>query len=93
MQQKLEKLYKNCVEVWGERTQLRQTQEECAELIVAINHFCRNRENGLDKIIEEAADVYLMVHQVMEIVGKDLVMDMVNYKADRTINLLDKEND
>jgi len=93
MQQKLEKLYKNCVEVWGERTQLRQTQEECAELIVAINYFCRNREDGLDKIIEEAADVYLMVHQIMEIVGKDLVMDMVNYKADRTINLLDKEND
>jgi len=87
-QKEFDKLYKDCIEAWGERTQLRQAQEECAELIIAINHFCRNRKTGLEEIIEEAADVFLMVNQVIEIVGRDKVMAVASYKVDRTNKLL-----
>jgi NTP pyrophosphatase (non-canonical NTP hydrolase) len=87
-QKELDKLYKDCINTWGVEAQLRQAQEECAELIIAINHFFRNREGGLDEIIEESADVFLMVNQVMEIVGRENVMEMAYYKAERTNNKL-----
>lgn len=90
-QKELDRLYKDCVETWGVEAQLRQAQEECAELIIAVNHFFRNRKTGLDEIIEESADVFLMVNQVMEIVGRDKVMKVVSYKADRTNRLLKGE--
>jgi len=80
-QKELDKLYKNCIETWGVEAQLRQAQEECAELIVAINHFLRNRKNSLREIVEETADVFLMVHQMMEIVGKDKVIEIVFSKS------------
>lgn len=58
------------VEKYGER-QLDQAQEELAELIVAISKYKRavDKENNTDKavidVIEEIADVNIMIKQVM----------------------------
>ena len=41
--------------------QLSQLQEECAELIVAIAHFKRDRPHNL---VEELADVQVLIDQV-----------------------------
>jgi NTP pyrophosphatase (non-canonical NTP hydrolase) len=44
--------------------QLNQTQEECAELITAINHFRRKKTaEEFDHLCEEIADVIIMVNQ------------------------------
>ena len=58
------------VEKYGER-QLDQCQEELAELIVAISKYKRAVAKGLYKdkaltdVIEEIADVTIMINQVM----------------------------
>jgi len=91
-EKELSKLYADCIDKWGPEAQLRQSQEECGELIIDINHYCRNRGTGLSEVIEEAADVFLMINQVMEVVGREEVMSMVDYKAQRTINRLKGEN-
>lgn len=76
------KLYKECFVFWGERSQLRQAQEECAELILAISHFVRhldrkgkewNHDGSVDNLIEETADVLNMAEQVRYIVGPKAV--------------------
>jgi len=59
------KIYKR----YGRTQQLRQTQEECAELIVAINKLLRDNQDIMsvnkanDNFLEELADVEIMLVQ------------------------------
>ena len=82
-EKELQKLYKDCMNFWGFEKQARVVQEECAELIVATSHILRGRKGSYKKMIEEVADVYLMVQQMMIYFGKDQVMDVVDFKSDR----------
>lgn len=67
-----EKLFDKLVAKNGREKQLRQLQEECAELIVAINHYLRAEQEynfigiGLAScnLIEEVADVEIMLAQL-----------------------------
>lgn len=58
------------IEKYGER-QLDQAQEELAELIVAISKYKRAAAKGINKdkvitdVIEEIADVRIMIKQIM----------------------------
>lgn len=48
-----------------------QLQEECAELVVAVNHIRRDRI-GWEEFAEECADVFLMINvldQYLHILG------------------------
>ena len=58
-----EELYKKILIVWGEESQLGMLQEECAELIVAVNKLKRNKPNAADMFCEELADVQNMINQ------------------------------
>ena len=89
-EKELQKLYKDCMEFWGFEKQARVVQEECAELIVATSHILRGRKGGYKKMLEEVADVYLMVQQMMIYFGKDQVMDVVDFKSDRVKAKLEK---
>jgi NTP pyrophosphatase (non-canonical NTP hydrolase) len=89
-EKELQKLYKDCMEFWGFEKQARVVQEECAELIVATSHILRGRKGGYKKMLEEVADVYLMVQQMMTYFGKDQVMDVVDFKSDRVKDKLEK---
>lgn len=89
-EKELQKLYKDCMEFWGFEKQARVVQEECAELIVATSHILRGRKGGYKKMLEEVADVYLMVQQMMTYFGKDQVMDVVDFKSDRVKAKLEK---
>ena len=68
-----EKLFDKVIEVNGKEKQLRQLQEECAELIVAVNHYLRtlNDKQFADNtaafinLIEETADVEIMLAQLL----------------------------
>jgi len=86
----LEKLYKDCLEFWGFEEQSRKAQEECGELIVAISHYLRGRENAPAKLVEEIADVYLMLNQLISYFGEDWIMEMVDWKSDRVRKKLEK---
>ena len=76
------KLYDDCMDFWGLRRQLRMTQEECGELIIAISHFIRGRKDGLENLIEELADAQLMINQITRHVGEDKVKDIMDVKSE-----------
>ena len=63
----------------GSDANFNQTQEECAELIVAINHFRRNRIDWED-LAEEIADVYLMIHVLYEWMNMTGLGELINEK-------------
>lgn len=67
------KIYKH----YGKAQQLRQTQEECAELIVAINKIFRNNHDSTsfnkasNNFLEEVADVEIMLLQCKIMLQED----------------------
>ena len=67
---------------WGDAFHMRLAQEECAELIVAINHFHRERCSW-EKLAEEIADVILIIGAARAIVGESLVDRFVVEKLAR----------
>jgi len=84
---------------YGYESQSRQCIEELAELIQAINKFDRAKENLIKtgkarelveaerNIVEEIADVAIMIAQLQELLGIDdeRVMGIVDMKLDREI--------
>lgn len=67
------KIYKH----YGKEKQLRQTQEECAELIVAINKLFRSNQDSTStnkaskNFLEEVADVEIMLLQCKIVLQED----------------------
>jgi NTP pyrophosphatase (non-canonical NTP hydrolase) len=54
--------------------QLNQTQEECAELIVAINHFRRGKKGErYNDLCSEVADVRIMIDQLCSILDRKII--------------------
>ncbi len=56
-------LLDDAVALWGIEERMDMLVEECAELIVAVNHFKRNRITQ-DQLISELADVEIMLDQM-----------------------------
>ena len=50
---KLQTACQKAVLRFGSEPQLRQLQEECSELSVAISHYIRQREGAKDEIIKD----------------------------------------
>ncbi len=63
-------LMKKAIEKWGADAQMNQTIEECAELIVSLNHFRRGRTSHKN-VQKEMADVQIMIEQMITIFGED----------------------
>lgn len=61
---------------------MRLLQEECAELIAAVNQFDRGR-CSIEKVAEEVADVGLMIVAARGICGEALVEGLVIKKLER----------
>jgi NTP pyrophosphatase (non-canonical NTP hydrolase) len=76
--------------VFGTERGLNHTQEECAELIVAINHYRRGRISK-EAVAEEIADVYIMCHRMAKIIGEHLVDQKVLEKCQVTRDYIKKE--
>lgn len=70
------------LEVWGVDAQLRQAQEELAELIAAINRFMRARTDHA-AVAEEMADVEIMLAQLKLVFGGVDVSAVKRVKLDR----------
>lgn len=79
-------LYQAALEKWGEAAQFDQAVEECAEMIAAIKHFRRGKVNE-QAVIDELADVLLMVGQMVYMLGEEPVGAAVEAKI-RKLNLL-----
>lgn len=76
---------------YGKDEQGRQTTEELAELIVAINKLHRNN-NNIDGLIEELADVSLMIEQMIYLYDcEDEVTKIKIQKIKRQIERINRE--
>jgi len=65
-------LYEASLAKWGVEGQYDQAIEECAELITALMHLRRQRNNE-EEVIAELADVTLMVGQLTFMFGPERV--------------------
>ena len=88
--------YKLIADHYGLRNQCMQTQEECAELIQAINKFLRPDQKNLGAakahLIEELADVQVMIWQLEYLMKCDCaVMKEICTKVQRQIERMKKE--
>ena len=82
---------KKIADHYGIKKQLHQLAEECSELAVEASHSAR--KGVTVKIIEEMADVLLMIEQVVYLAKIDMcdIEDCINYKLDRQIKRIEKE--
>ena len=71
-----EAIYERCVALWGRKAQWGMVQEECAELIVAVNKWDRNKIDA-NAVFEEIADVLIMCEQAACMMGKQPAWDEV----------------
>lgn len=83
----MENIYRATLDKWGEEAQYDQAVEECAELITALKHYRRGK---IDKqaVIEELADVTLMLGQLSWMFGSEQVDKTVTAKLIKLDKLL-----
>jgi NTP pyrophosphatase (non-canonical NTP hydrolase) len=84
----LTRIYQATLAKWGEEAQYDQAVEECAELIASLKHFKRQKVEA-DTIINELADVTLMVGQLTWMFGPDRVEAAITAKLAKLQALLD----
>ena len=83
----LEEIYRSTLEKWGEEAQYDQAVEECAELIAALKHFRRGKIDR-QAVIDELADVSLMLGQLTWMFGEEEVARAVESKRQKLDRLL-----
>lgn len=96
--QKRNKLYRDAIKYWGEMAQYDQYIEESSELIVAINKFKRKKFYGEyennpkieDNLIEELADTAMCLELLIDMAGKDKVLNRLDEKLDKFAGQIEK---
>lgn len=88
-QERLDKLCAQALDKWGDASQLDMCAEECAELIVAIQHLRRGRPGATEAVFEEAADAYITIMQVRLLDPVAFAANLAE-KLDRLEKLLDE---
>ena len=82
---------KTIADHYGIKRQMHQLAEECSELAVEASHSAR--KGTTVKIIEEMADVLIMIEQVIYLAKIDMcdIEDCINYKLDRQLERIKEE--
>lgn len=82
-------LYRMCLDRWGSKAQLIMLMEECGELIQVAAKLLNNRCDSLDDLVDELADVAIMIEQVTTMFNLERsVSKRVRQKQDRLLKLL-----
>ena len=87
---KYKQIYQRTLDKWGREAQFDQAVEECAELIAVLKHWRRGKVNE-EQVVDELADVWLMVGQLVYMFGEQRVACAVEQKVDKLAKLLDQE--
>ena len=84
---------KKIADFYGLKNQLKQLVEECSELSVESSHSARHGTTV--KIIEEMADVMIMIEQVVYLakIDKCDIEDCINYKINRQLKRIEEEEE
>lgn len=78
LDEKLEHLAQRAIKQWGVDAQIDQAIEECSELVTILARRNRKRFNS-DDVLEEMADVYIMLHELL------ILYDYTNQDLDKMI--------
>ncbi len=81
-------IYAKTISKWGEKAQYDQTIEECAELIATLQHFTRGKVDRA-AVVNELADVFLMVGQLTYMFGEEQLAAAVEGKIAKLTLLLE----
>lgn len=74
------------IEKWGAASQLEMVKEECLELALALqklNRIRNDREERHDAVIDEIADVIIMIEQVKLIFPIEKINERIEFKINR----------
>lgn len=88
---KQEDILKSALDTFGETPQLWMAIEEMAELSNAIAKKVRGRVSN-QEVIEEIADVYIMMQELAICTNQQEVQEYVNKKIERLNNRVIKHN-
>lgn len=88
-----EELMTKAITIFGAYSQIGMVQEECAELIQAINKYRRKGDKSSEEnIIEEAVDVELMIQQLKIMFPSKLWETCKKNKLNRLSDLIKEIN-
>lgn len=82
---------KRALETWGEQAQMLMVVEEMSELMKEILKNINRKKNNIDAIIEETADVEIMLEQLKE--NYQIVEKVEAYKKDKIKIIEQRLND
>jgi NTP pyrophosphatase (non-canonical NTP hydrolase) len=84
-------IQKKTIDKFGSDIQSTICMEECAELIQAISKMKRGKEDKRDNLIEEMADVYIILEQLQYIydIGDSEIENWIVCKQDRQLRVLE----
>ena len=80
-------LYQKCIDKWGKVAQILMAIEEMSELSTNLLHRLRGRHPTLNSLVEEVADVRIMVEQIEYLYGID---ELVLIEKGRKIERLEE---
>lgn len=82
----MEEMINRIADMYGKEPQLVMLMEECGELIQACSKQLRRKDKSINNLIEELADVRIMIEQIEHLYGiKSLVDDEMDYKLNRQL--------
>lgn len=71
------------LKLWGIDAQLGMLQEECGELVTAVNKYNRTKKEDSTNLVDEIADVFIMCAQAAIWVGEARVQKRIHEKVER----------
>ena len=73
---------------YGSQNQMIKCCEELSELEAAILHHVNKGANNTDEVLDEMADVYIMLEQMKNAFpfGENVLNERINYKLDRQLD-------
>lgn len=82
----MEEMINRIADRYGKERQLVMLMEECGELIQACSKQLRRKDKSINNLIEELADVRIMIEQIEHLYGiKSFVEDEMKYKLIRQL--------
>ena len=77
-------ILKKAIDQFGFENQTEMIKEECLELALALQKLKRNPcDINVDNVIDEIADVSIMIEQANIMFPTDLIQKRIEYKIDR----------
>jgi len=81
------KVLQKAINKWGTYSQFQMVKEECMELALAIHKYDRadkvKNEKELDDVIDETADVLIMMEQMKLMLPVRLIQKRIDFKLER----------